>query len=246
MDGRHGASLACVLGALLGVACSAPAQREPGGLFWAGAADGGPWLIYLRPGSDSSAVYLPPNLLAVCGLRVLGGGEVSFRTASEEDGTDYRFVGHWSAAGLTGRMTRIPRHPGMKVDTQPLELWRIAAALSSDTQSISGDYAETGTGERGGDFAGAELVLVDTPDGLVGVLVDDDGGPADTRAVTGDRDGDVLRLALQSPTRLEIDTARIRGDTLHLHGGRLRLVKRLTLPALLHGPNRKECDEGLR
>jgi hypothetical protein len=246
MDGNHGASLACVLGALLGVACSAPSQRETGGLFWAGVADGGPWLIDLRPGSDSSTAYQPPNVLAVCDLRVLGGGEVSFRTASREDGTAFRFVGHWSGSGLTGSMRQVRTQPGMMVDTLPLDLRRIAAALSSDTQSISGDYAETGTGERGGDFAGAELVLVDTPDGLVGILVDDDGGPADIRAVTGDRDGDVLRLALQSPTRLEIDTARIRGDSLFLQGGRLRLVKRLTLPALLHGPDRKECDEGLR
>jgi hypothetical protein len=239
MDGEHGVSLTCILGALLGVACSAPSRQETGGLFWAGVADGGPWLVYLRPGSDSSAAYQPPEVLAVCYLRVLGGGEVSFRTSRTGDGAAYRFVGPWSASGLTGSMRQARMQPGMMVDTQPLDLRRIATTLLADSKSTSEAYAEAGPRER----SGVEVVLVDAPEGVVGVYFDHDGEPAGIRSVTGARHGDVLRLSFQASTRPAVDTARIRGDTLILHGGRLRLVKRLALAALFRGPDRGGCDE---
>lgn len=235
-------SLVCMPWSILALACTSPSQQAMQGLFWAGPADGGPWLIYLKPGSDSSAAYLTPHTLAVCDLRVFGGGEVSFRTSSTGDGAAYRFVGHWSASGLTGSMRQARTQPGTLIDTPQLDLRRIAATLVSASESISGAYTEASPRRR----SSVELVLVDATGGLVGVLVDHDGGAAGIRGVTGVRDGNVLRLSLQSPTRSETDAAHIRGDTLILHGSRLRLVKQSTLPALLFGPNRKECDEGPR
>lgn len=242
MASEPGVSLTCILGALLAAACSAPSRQETGGLFWAGVADGDPWLIFLRPGSDSSAAYLPPNTLAVCNLRVLGGGEVSFRTSRTEDGAAYRFVGHWSASGLTGSMRQARMQPGVMVDTAQLDLRRIATTLLSAGQSTSGAYAEAGTRER----SGVEVVLVDAPEGVVGVFFSRDRGPTAIRSVTGARQGDVLRLSFRTSTLLAVDTARIRGDTLILEGGRLRLVKRLALAALFRGPERRDCDEASR
>lgn len=132
--------------------------------------------------------------------------------------------------------------PGVMVDTEPLDLRRIATTLLSAGQSTSGAYAEAGTRER----SGVEVVLVDAPEGVVGVFFSRDRGPTAIRSVTGARQGDVLRLSFRTSTLLAVDTARIRGDTLILEGGRLRLVKRLALAALFRGPERRDCDEASR
>ncbi len=221
-----------------------PAVTQQGvrGVYLAGLSAGEAWLIYLDTTKGASAMYRPYRSLAVCELQADSNGDVSFRSAEMTDGTVYEFTGRLSIDGLIGAIKRVGMRTGAIVQNQVLTLRRVNARfLSGSPDAVSGEYDQVQVSTESGDISGTEVVLVDVADRVVGLSVDYDGGPLPPRELSGERVGNMLHLTWRSPARIEVDTAVLQADTLKAFRGHLQLVKRLSLPELFQGPNRREC-----
>jgi len=225
-----------------GLADSGIAQAPMPGLYWAVSAGGRAWLFYLDPGSTASAVYRALGPVAICEVITTSSGSLVFHSAEMTDGTTYRFVGQLSRDGVAGTLERVRVRTGAVTRSYDLVLKAARAGfVTGAADPLSGQYSDLRASDASGDVYGTEVVLVDGVDGVVGLSVDYEGGPGTPRALTGERVGDALHIAWQYPDRVKTDTGLIRGDTLTFFGGRLRLVKRLSLPELSGGPTRSEC-----
>jgi hypothetical protein len=99
------------------------------------------------------------------------------------------------------------------------------------------------------DISGAESVLLDLADRVVGFAQDYEGGPTTAWDITGNRVRDVLHLTWRSEwtwksellKRVVVDSLLIRGDTLTTYDGKFQGTKRFSIPEMFRAPNRAEC-----
>ncbi len=64
----------------------------------------------------------------------------------------------------------------------------------------------------------------------MGIRIDYDGCVNEVWAITGNRVGDTLKLSLKSENQETVSSPLVRGDTLVLRDGRVKFVKRHTIP----------------
>jgi len=213
------------------------------GVYWGVSDSGQVWLVYLTGGPTGGAIYEPYGSLAVCELRNDSIATTTFRSAEKTDGTMYRFTGRRTREGLVGAMEWVRVRTGAVKAVDHLVLKAIRARfLTGSVDALSGEYEAVRVSQESGDVYGFGVILVDTVDGVVGFLVEYEGGPGPLQTLAVDRAKDTLRLSWPLATRTEAATTLIRGDTLRFIGGDQRLIKRSALLELFVRADRSKCE----
>jgi hypothetical protein len=211
----------------------ASSQQGHEAFYWAANVEhGGPWLIYIDSASTSGILFEPLTSLALCDFKVAPDHRVSFRSAGMASGTLYRFAGLFSPGGFEGSVKEEQIRTAAVEDSFSLKLRSIAPRfLSGATDSVSGDYLHFQASDtETGDLHGSEIVLIHAKDEIVGIRIDYDGGVNEVWSITGNRVGDTLKLSLKSENQETVSSPVVRGDTLVLRDGRVKFVKRHTIP----------------
>ena len=157
------------------------------------------WFVKLNTKTGSGSLYVPPGPVKLSEVKINTNGQLTFRSDAAFGDVVYEFSGLVSQARIQGTIRRI--RPKSVEDAEELILNRLNMnyAIGDNNAKVSGMYSNVKYIEESGDLVGKEVILIQTSEGLAGILTSYEGEPSDPYALTNaEVSGKSLRFAIQT------------------------------------------------